>query len=865
MDDATLAVIRQGMGGLAPPNPRQRVGNRECAYSFDSPYGAGGLFVNLKTFAGCGPDFVQRDATRSATTLYSHHAWTRVPKVLMETEAPTTLGMGVAGGFESEDAKYDVVKTRSLAVVTDSITLIALPDPSLPDFVTMLVDACLDHESGTAESDRAWALVEDEAKPSKYAPDLVQLTPEKGGRSSQLSPDPTTWRCEASGDAENLWLNLSTGYIGGGRDQSAWGGPKGSNGALQHFESTGSKYPLVVKLGTISAAGAELYSYAPDENGPVTDPELATHLRFWGINIMRSEKTEKTTAELEVDANQKFEWSAIAEAGAQLTPLSGVGLTGLVNLGNSCYMNSVAHLLASIPEIGRRYHGLTDDTEALGPAALHLVDVAQPENDHLAQMARFISALRSRRYAKPPSSLVDPALTIQERPTLSKDVATRAAYATVAPRGFCSLFGRGHAEFSTPRQQDAAEYLLHVLDTLARAERPALTDDGRLMQALAKADEEHVPSKPVEGGPYDLLSKSPTAQLFAFKVEEKTTDLQSQKVRYNAATEFMINLNIPEDLVPRPTEQQEQEAAKKPKLELEKPRCSLQVCLQRWAAAALLQDYTSPVTNEKGDATRTNRLQTCPRYLLVKVNRYYYNSAWEPKKLDVFVEVPEKLDLSELRAPSVRPAGEEELPDDEVVVAPAFVADPEIMAQLLQMGFDENGCKKACKATNNGSAEAASEWVFGHMGNADFSAPFVDDAGAGGSAAKPSDAQINELVPLGFTPRQAEAALIACDGNNERAAEWLFSRADTLDAAVSEVLDGATTAAPAAPSDFDDGAPTYELKGLVSHIGSNTACGHYVAHVRDKEGKWIIFDDEKVARSERPPLALGYVYLYARK
>ena len=25
------------------------------------------------------------------------------------------------------------------------------------------------------------------------------------------------------------------------------------------------------------------------------------------------------------------------------------------------------------------------------------------------------------------------------------------------------------------------------------------------------------------------------------------------------------------------------------------------------------------------------------------------------------------------------------------------------------------------------------------------------------------------------------------------------------------------------------------------------------------------FDDEKVARSERPPLALGYVYLYARK
>ena len=211
----------------------------------------------------------------------------------------------------------------------------------------MLVDACLDHESGTAESDRAWALVEDEAKPSKYADTLIQLKPEEGGRSQPLNPDPASWRCELDGSSENLWLNLSTGYVGGGRDQSAWGGPKGSNGALRHFESTGKKYPLVVKLGTISAAGAELYSYAPDEDGPVLDAKLAAHRKFWGINALSLEKTEKTTAELEVDANAKFEWSAIAEAGAKLEPLAGVGLLGLVNLGNSCYLNSVLQVVAA--------------------------------------------------------------------------------------------------------------------------------------------------------------------------------------------------------------------------------------------------------------------------------------------------------------------------------------------------------------------------------------------------------------------------------------------------------------------------------------------------------------------------------------
>ena len=73
--------------------------------------------------------------------------------------------------------------------------------------------------------------------------------------------------------------------------------------------------------------------------------------------------------------------------------------------------------------------------------------------------------------------------------------------------------------------------------------------------------------------------------------------------------------------------------------------------------------------------------------------------------------------------------------------------------------------------------------------------------------------------------------------------------------------------APPAPGadDMDDGDAVYELKGLVSHIGANTACGHYVAHLRDADGNFVIFDDEKVAKSENPPLMLGYVYLYARK
>lgn len=70
--------------------------------------------------------------------------------------------------------------------------------------------------------------------------------------------------------------------------------------ALQHFKETGSQYPLVVKLGTITPAGADVYSYAPDEDDLVTDPKLKEHLRHWGIDMDTMEKTVKTMAELQV-------------------------------------------------------------------------------------------------------------------------------------------------------------------------------------------------------------------------------------------------------------------------------------------------------------------------------------------------------------------------------------------------------------------------------------------------------------------------------------------------------------------------------------------------------------------------------------
>ena len=60
--------------------------------------------------------------------------------------------------------------------------------------------------------------------------------------------------------------------------------------------------------------------------------------------------------ELEIDINQKYaEWDVITEAGSKLEPVFGAGLTGIRNLGNSCYMNSVMQVLFSIEDFRQKY------------------------------------------------------------------------------------------------------------------------------------------------------------------------------------------------------------------------------------------------------------------------------------------------------------------------------------------------------------------------------------------------------------------------------------------------------------------------------------------------------------------------------
>ena len=63
-------------------------------------------------------------------------------------------------------------------------------------------------------------------------------------------------------------------------------GSGGNNHALERYHVTFN--PLVVKLGTITPSGADVFSY--DEDDMVEDPNLAEHLAYLGINMMTQTK-----------------------------------------------------------------------------------------------------------------------------------------------------------------------------------------------------------------------------------------------------------------------------------------------------------------------------------------------------------------------------------------------------------------------------------------------------------------------------------------------------------------------------------------------------------------------------------------------
>ena len=456
-------------------------------------------------------------------------------------------------------------------------------------------------------------------------------------------------KCELS---KNLWKCLTCGALSCGRRH--FDGSGGNGHALEHFESCG--HALAVKLGTIVVKSdgleADVYCYKCDNL--VLDSELNSHLAVLGIDPNFERKTEKSTAELVLDINLTHTYAMTDSSGFDLKQLDGPWLRGLTNLGNSCYLASVIQALRNLD----RDAFLARDHEYI--------------NCSNSKASECLSCQLKKLYF---GLNCDECLPL--RPWMLKSVAAG-----------------NNSEFLSAKQQDASEFLVHLLQN--RFKRiPELFN----------------------------LTKQ-----FEIQLEEVVICGGCETRRITKSTENYLNLPTPTDC----------------------KTCSLDDLLHTRFSSEQV-DWFCDGCNRSCEGTRKEaRIVVLPKYLIIIANRLKLKN-WVPEKTECHISGMEKpLNLEKFcgQVSESRNETENKITADPVLLgellmmgieeekgraaliacknssvdsALTLIFEGEIPSEtsceaidtLMTAGFSEIKAKQALEATN-GDLERAFDWIFSH-------------------------------------------------------------------------------------------------------------------------------------------------------
>lgn len=258
----------------------------------------------------------------------------------------------------------------------------------------------------------------------------------------------------------------------------------------------------------------------------------------------------------------------------------------------------------------------------------------------------------------------------------------------ISPVMFKNLIAKNHKEFSTKLQQDAQEFLLHVINELAKHSRNT-------------------------ANPADALK---------FSVEDRVECCASGKVKYTKRDEYCLPLHIPLQLASNAAEVREyDDKVKEAESRGQKvdpnayvrPRITLQSCLDRFGQTEMVEQFYSTAIDGQTTAKKMASLATMPDYMILHLKKFTLREDWTCVKLDVSVDIPDVLDLSALRSTGLQP-NEELLPElDRAPPQPEY--DEQVIAQLAAMDFPIEACKRALFYTKNSGIEPAIQWIMEHL------------------------------------------------------------------------------------------------------------------------------------------------------
>ena len=251
-----------------------RVYKDQCVYTYETPFSPDGLYVCLNRFIGVARSMIPIYFDKTKSHLYLRIKMSRqevthlqtffnlksnsnqkkkIPKEDLasgepEKKKPSKFGIGIDGGFATDQTDYIIQNEYSLFVYPEEETAklneTTYQHEALTEQVHKSIASIINAESNALKEEVASLASSWDGEKrfvSKHSANLFQLPDPV-----QIPSNPNSWKCSQCDISKNLWMNLTDGVILCGRKQLD--GTGGNNHAIEHYDKT--KYPLAVKLGT---------------------------------------------------------------------------------------------------------------------------------------------------------------------------------------------------------------------------------------------------------------------------------------------------------------------------------------------------------------------------------------------------------------------------------------------------------------------------------------------------------------------------------------------------------------------------------------------------------------------------------------